>query len=401
MALALGLVGCGNMGRRHIRALGRLKAVGRLPAELVAVVDEVQEMAAGAADLAEQQLGRRPPVYRSLPHAPSLDAVIVTVPPQQHSAVVIAALHHGAHVLVEKPLAVTVSDGQRMVHAAADCGRVLAVAENYRRDPMNRLAKALADAGTIGRPFLMVQHSASPSGERVIISPWRHQKRRGGILLDMGVHYADLLEYFLGPVGFVSGASAVVDRERVGDDGHRYQADAEDLVLGTAHFVSGALGSLVMNLAGRGEGMFLRAIYGTAGSLTIGPDRTGQPLKVTVREQNTDRPLPPEAIWRWVPDFALEPVTAALFGAQRLLGYDLEWATTDANLVAIEQDDFFRAVMEHRPPEVDARQGLRSVAVINGMVESDRVGRRIDIEDVLNGRIAVYENELKGGADER
>lgn len=85
------------------------------------------------------------------------------------------------------------------MRAADEAGLKLAVAENYRRDPINRLAHALVDAGALGRVFLAVQSSSS-GGEKVIITPWRHRREKGGIGLDMGVHYADVLEYLLGPI---------------------------------------------------------------------------------------------------------------------------------------------------------------------------------------------------------
>ena len=63
---------------------------------------------------------------------------------------------------------------------------------------MNRLGKALVDAGVIGDPDLMLQHSLG-GGDRMLISVWRHRKDASGVLLDVGVHFADILEYYLGP----------------------------------------------------------------------------------------------------------------------------------------------------------------------------------------------------------
>ena len=84
-----------------------------------------------------------------------------------------------------------------MITKAQETGCVLSVAENYRRDPVNRLAKALINAGVIGRPRLM-QQIAIGGGDGMLISVWRHQKNASGVLLDVGVHFADIMEYFLG-----------------------------------------------------------------------------------------------------------------------------------------------------------------------------------------------------------
>src|SRR5690606_38043474 len=75
-------------------------------------------------------------------------------------------------------------------------------AENYRRDPINRLAKALLDQGVIGTPRYMIHQTAGGS-DLMTISVWRHQKDQSGILLDVGVHFADIMEYFLGEAATV------------------------------------------------------------------------------------------------------------------------------------------------------------------------------------------------------
>ena len=76
-----------------------------------------------------------------------------------------------------------------------------------------------------------------------------------------------------------------------------------------------------------------------------------------------------------VPDFSLDDTTAALFGGDRLASYDLPWADIDANLLAIEFDDFAEAILTDRQPEVNGAMGLRSLAISYGFLESDRLGR--------------------------
>src|SRR5690606_28193873 len=113
-------------------------------------------------------------------------ALDVTAAPLLHPRLAIEAFAAGLHVLVEKPIALTVRGGREMVVAAVRAARVLAVAENYRRDPVNRLAKSLIDSGAIGSPYLAIQAS-SGWGERVVITAWRHLRSAGGIAVDMGV----------------------------------------------------------------------------------------------------------------------------------------------------------------------------------------------------------------------
>lgn len=403
MALALGLCGCGVMGRRHLLGLRELQQIGRLQFDLVGLVDPVVESAERLAGLAEELLGHRPSTFTSLAglqRAVPLDAIDVTTAPDLHADIAIAALETGIHVIVEKPIALTIEQGARMLRAAAAAERHLAVAENYRRDPINRLARALLDAGAIGRPYLIVQ-SSSGSGEHVIITPWRHRKQSGGIVVDMGIHYADLLEYFLGPVDTVVGMSAVVDDRRRDTEGRWHLADAEDLTAGVMRFASGAIGNLLLNLAGRGHNHASRVIHGTAGSLSIPNDRSGHPLRLSMRHDGTDTMVSESEQLGLVPDFALESTTAALFGGERLSSYDLPWAEIDASLLAIELDDFAEAILTGRAPEVDGSIGQRSLAIVYGFLESERLGRIISVDKVLRGDAAAYQQTLASVGEEQ
>jgi predicted dehydrogenase len=302
------------------------------------------------------------------------------------------ALAAGAHIMAEKPITLTVAEGARLVEAAKNAQLRLAVAENYRRDPINRLARALIDAGAVGRPFLAVQASSS-SGEKIIITPWRHRKNRGGITVDMGVHYTDILEYFLGEMTTVFGMNAVVDAERVDADGNLHAADAEDLSVGVAGFANGALANWMLSMAGRGENYFKRTIYGTGGSLDIPPDRTGKPLTLIRRVDGADHPA--DDLLALVPDFHLDDVTAALFGGDRLTHYDMTWADIDASLLGIEQADFVDAIETGREPEVTGEMGLRSLALAFGFLESGLIGRPVTADEMLSGAARAYEASME------
>lgn len=399
MTLALALVGCGGMGRRHIQGMEKLYLAGKMQFELAAVCDMLPENARLAADSAEEKLGRRPAEYHDFEimlHSIEFDAVIVTTTPETHLHIGLAALAAGLHVMVEKPITLTVSEGRRLVEAARGASVKLAVAENYRRDPINRLGKALVDSGAVGSPYLMVQAS-SGGGEYVIITPWRHLRQSGGIVVDMGVHYGDILEYYLGPLQQVYGLDAIVDQTRIHrDSGSAHTANAEDLSVGVARFAGGALAHWMLNMAGRGESFFHRAIYGTGGSLVIPSDRSGKPLRLTQRQNGTDISLPDSALLELVPDFELDDVTAALFGGDRISRYDLEWRDIDSNLLGIEQADFVAAVAEDRPPEVTGEQGLRSLAVVFGFLEAGRLGRTVTLDEILSGETTMYEAEIAG-----
>ena len=397
MTLQIALIGCGGMGRRHIVGFQKLREIGRQDIELVAVCDPFRANAEMARDVAQGLLGTAPAIFGSFEEAyraiPTLGAIIVTTPPDLHATVGVAALEAGLHVMVEKPIALTVRQSLQLIRAAERTGRRLAVAENYRRDPINRLAKALIDAGVLGQVFLAVQ-SSSGSGERVIITPWRHQRQSGGIVVDMGIHYTDILEYLLGPVDQVMGMSGQVDERRRDAAGVWHPVDAEDLSVGVARFRSGALANWLLNLAGRGERHFARMLYGTAGTLSIPRDRTGLPLGLTLRREGEDVSLAPDEQLALVPDFALDPTTAALFGGARLAGYDLAFPDVDANLLAVELADFADAILADREPEVTGIGGLRALAVVYAFLESERTGGMVQIDAFMRGDASLYLDEL-------
>jgi predicted dehydrogenase len=398
MTLMLAIAGCGVMGTRHVLGLKKLKDIGRLRFDLVAICDPFEANAVKMANLAEELLGSRPAIYTDPSQLPaSVEALDIATSPDLHARIGIEALRAGCHVQVEKPITLTRGGGRYLGPAAPD--RKLSVAENYRRDPVNRLAKALLDSGAIGKPFLAVQ-SSSGAGENVIITPWRHLKRACGIAIDMGVHYADILEYLLGPIATVAGLGAVIDAERKGVDSTMFPADAEDVTIGVGRFESGALATWLLNVAGRGEGHFSRMVYGTGGSLSIPGDRTGSPLKLVVRKDGQDIVVADDQLLALVPDFKLDETTAALFGGERITSYQLPWADTDANLLAIEFDDFAEAILSDRQPEVDGAFGLRSLALSYGFLESDRLGRFITTTELLTSDDLPYQREIEASLAE-
>ena len=163
------------------------------------------------ADEAKAKLGGSRPVVAAtldeLASATEVAAIDLTTTPRFHHTIAVDAFDRGWHVMSEKPLGLTSRACQIMMQAAARNECVLSTAENYRRDPINRLGKALVEAGAIGTPRLMVHHSIG-GGDGMLISVWRHQKDQSGVLLDVGVHFADI------DVGFIYGGENQRDRRR-------------------------------------------------------------------------------------------------------------------------------------------------------------------------------------------
>lgn len=211
--------------------------------------------------MAKALLGRRPAVCSTIddllsgPTGPLLDAVDLVTDVGSHHSLRVTALEVGKHLLCEKPLGLTVRACRLLVDAAAAAGTVLTTAENYRRDPINRLVAPLVHNGVIGRPFMAIQESVG-GGRAVTMTPWRHQKDCGGIVIDMGMHYADLWRYVLGPVARISGSVRLFESLRYpappgspmsvfyGDTSGQdlVRATAEDTAVGDVTFADGTVG---------------------------------------------------------------------------------------------------------------------------------------------------------------
>ena len=150
----LAIVGCGGMGHRHLRGLAELHRADLSRFDLIAACDPVVDNAQSLADEAEAHFGKRPVVVTSLSELADvgIDAVDITTTPPYHHLLAVEAIQNGWHVMVEKPAGLTVRACNQIRLAAEGSGCVISVAENYRRDPITRLAKALLEAGAIGQP---------------------------------------------------------------------------------------------------------------------------------------------------------------------------------------------------------------------------------------------------------
>jgi predicted dehydrogenase len=405
----IGLVGCGFMGTRHLYGFNELYQRDLKVMDLTAVCDIREENAEHIADLAKVHLGKRPTVYkdftRMLMEETELDAVDIVVDPPFHHVLADLAFQAGKHVIVEKPMALTVKFGQRMVDSSKRWGKILAVAENYRRDPLNRLVKVALRENVIGKPYMVLQHLIEGGG-RIAVSPWRHMKERGGILIDMGVHYADLLQYFLGEIDSVFGDLCMFEKVRRGLDKTGWPAEAkakeeaknveevkptaEDTALAILRFESGVLGQWMMSLAGHGERLWQRVVYGSEGRMDAPLDRSGKPIAITLDD---GRHISGEDILETFTVFPDEDATVKLF-PEGLTHYELPFQEVDRRLIAIELYDFADAVIHGRKPEVDGLKGLKAVALTYAICESACLNEPVKVKDVENGKISYYQREI-------
>ena len=403
------LAGCGGMGRRHLRGyrvLGETEP-GRM--ELAAVVDTELERAEFVAAEAEQLLGRRPAAFGSLEQAaaavPELDVVDIVAAPSAHHRLTQTAAAAGMHVLCEKPMAPTVAACRAMQRAAEQGGIVLSVAENYRRDPISRLAHALVSAGAVGELRSLIDLSGS-GGNRGVAGAWRYLRSEGGPILEAGVHNADLQQYLAGPATRVSGQVRLNERERfyrgtplkAFHDHYAHAnpatapADAPDLLLATVEHAGGALGQWLYDDSLHGPRLRRFTLFGSEGQIDLPGVRSGRPLQV-YRDGHAGA-LPDAEVLALAPGFALDERTARLFGGERLARYANASGLgggADLKLLAVEMAELLDAADGGPAVEVGAEAGLSAVALILACHESSAAGRPVTLAEVVDGSLRTYQ----------
>ena len=368
------------MARRHVRSLAELaqKAPGLFTVDAVCDVDAARAQELSARVAAFQAAAPR--VYAEAPRLLAEqrpDAVDVVLPHFLHHTVVAECLAAGAHVLVEKPVALTIRAGRRMLDAAARSGKILAVAEQARRGPAARALRwAIDTARLIGEPRLLFAQHVGFSLEVIAGTPWRHDRLQagGGWVLDGEVHYVDLLRYVFGDVAEVYARLHQFEPVRYLDPDRRtgpVPSTVEDTALALLTFERGVLGTFTWTHAAPGHDFRHRRYYGSEGSLD------GEGL---TRRDGTTRTR----------DEVRQDFLDSLASAERERLFPL--GITDD--VSLELYDFLTAVRDARPPEIDGLEALRDVAVCLAIYESSLAARPVRVEDVLQGRVDAYQRPI-------
>lgn len=190
---------------------------------------------------------------------PEVDAVYIATPPGAHEELALAVARAGKPAYVEKPMARTHAECQRMVEAFAARGLPLFVAYYRRALPRFVKIKEVLDAGRIGR-IASVSYRFFRPQQRAILLPWRlnPELSGGGYFLDLASHTLDLLDHLLGPLADVTGDALRASSE----PGH-----AEDVVTMRFRTAGGALGVAVWNFTGHAREDWLE-ILGTDGRIS-------------------------------------------------------------------------------------------------------------------------------------
>jgi UDP-N-acetyl-2-amino-2-deoxyglucuronate dehydrogenase len=335
--LRFAIAGTGTAARYHAQAIAETEG-----AQLVAVSRRDSSRRADA----EREFGVPCETsFDDLLRRPDVDAVCICSPSGPHGPQATAAAHAGKHVLVEKPMALTLAEADEATSAARSAGIVLGVALQRRTEPAYRALHAAIADGALGRVVLAtvtVPYLRTPAYYSA--TPWRATWAidGGGVLINQAIHLADLLLWMCGEVREVRATAATVVRA----------IEAEDTLTASLQFGSGALGSIVAT-TGAAPGFPHRLeVYGDRGGVQIEAD-------AVVRWDADPARRPPDAPPPAGAGSGASPTGLAPDGHRRLLG------------------DFVDAVRTGREPLVSGVEGRRSLALVLAVYEAARTGRPV------------------------
>ena len=276
--------------------------------------------------------------YEEILNDRKITAIINTTPNSVHLETTVAAAAAGKHVFLDKPIANTVADARFLTQACRQAKVVLALGYQRRRESHFRLVRQKIEAGEFGK---LVNAEANISRDRlgqIDLSSWRYtaEGMPGGVMLQIGIHYTDVLEYLLGPVTAVSGTFARLVLP--GDN-----PDVASLLL---EHENGARSTLNASYASAGE-YYLMNIYGKEATAYYDLHNG---LRLQKRNSKTVEAIP----------------------------------ARKNDTIREELEEFAAAVRGEAAPEMDGERSTASLAVILAGIRSAREGRRVEVKEILS-----------------
>jgi UDP-N-acetyl-2-amino-2-deoxyglucuronate dehydrogenase len=339
--LKFALVGCGRISKRHAELLGHKQIPN---ARLAAVCDVKVERAAA--------LGKQFGVphfadMHEMMRAGGIDVVCVLTESGLHAEHVIALAPHGAHVVVEKPMALTLDDADRMIAACDQAGvKLFVVKQNRFNVPVVKLREAL-DAGRFGKLVLgTVRVRWCRPQSYYDQDAWRGTwSMDGGVLTNQASHHIDMLEWMFGEVETVSAFSTTA----------LVEIEAEDTAVVAVRFRNGALGVIEATTAVRPkdlEGSI--SVLGEKGSVEIAGFAVNE-----MRTWNFTEALPGDG--EVMKKYSVNPPNVYGFGHQAYYEHVVDCIRND------------------RKHLVDGLQGRKSLELISAIYESIETGKPVSL----------------------
>jgi len=340
------VVGAGVIGETHARLIRSLPG----EAELVAVVDVDADRAAA---LSGKYGGEPMPELAKACARPDIDAVGICLPSGLHADAAITALEAGKHVIVEKPIDVTLAAADRLIDVEERTGLTVAVISQRRFQHAPAFVHQAVAEGRLGRIAAGIAESAFwRSQEYYDSGGWRGtvELDGGGALMNQGIHVVDLLLWMLGEPVEVQAYSDLLAHERI---------DVEDTVAATVRFRSGAIGSIVATTAAYPGRPVRLSVYGDRGSAVIEQDDL-------IAFDTADGEPADQAR-------GARPVVDGEPAAEVSVSRSVADAHRDQYL------DFIGAVRDGRAPSIGTLDARRALEVVLGIYESAQTGGPVQL----------------------
>jgi len=338
MTVRFGLIGCGRVAPRHAQSLIQLSDT-----QLVAVADIREDRARRfSAEYGAQAYTD----YDNMLARPDIDAVTVCVPSGLHAQVAIDVLHAGKHVLVEKPIALSLADADRMIATAREAGLTLGVVLQNRYNSPVQQVRTLIDQGRLGKLYLGSVCVRWYRPQSYYEDGWHGTlSMDGGALMNQSIHHLDALQWFMGPVASVYAYTATL----------AHTMESEDVGVAVVRFRSGALATVegsTLTWPQTLEGSV--ALFGERGSVKIGGTALS---RITLWK--VDGELEREA----------EILTSQRVDPPTVYGYSHREVI----------HDFARALLDGREPSTPGPEARKSLALVLAIYESARMGREVQL----------------------
>lgn len=335
--IRIALIGCGRIAANHFAAMEQ-------HAENIEIVD-VCDVDGSALDKAVQRTGAKGHLsLTDLLQSTSADLVVLTTPSGLHPEQAIEIALSGRHVMTEKPMATRWHDGLRMVKACDDARVRLFVVKQNRRNATLQLLKRAVEQKRFGRIYMVnINVFWTRPQEYYDSAKWRGTwEFDGGAFMNQASHYVDLVDWLVGPVASVTAMTATLARD----------IQVEDTGVLNIRWRSGALGSMSVTM--------LTYPRNLEGSITI------------LGEKGTVR----------IGGVAVNDIQVWDFADQRDYDADIKTANYETTSVyGFGHPLYYRNVVDvlrgDAEPEVDGREGLKSLEVLIAAYLSARDGREI------------------------
>jgi UDP-N-acetyl-2-amino-2-deoxyglucuronate dehydrogenase len=362
--LKTGLIGCGKVADLHACALDSLPE-SQFTAVCASTAEKGEKFAArygvrGYGDVEEML------------EESGVEAVCICTPHPKHADPVVAAAQRGIHVLVEKPLASSLADCDRMIAAARQTNVTLgSISQRRFYEPCRRIRAAI-DAGKIGTPILGSVAMYGWRDEKYYAAdPWRGSWRGegGGVLVNQAPHQLDLLLWYMGPVAELCGYWANFN--------HPY-IEVEDTAIAIIRFQTGALGHIVVSNS-QNPALYGRVqVHGSNGA-SVGVQTDGGAMFIAGVSKIAEPPC--NDIWT-IPG-----------ESDHRVGWQKEDAEFFAGINPMEHyhrlqiQDFLSAILANRPLLVTAEDGRRTVELFTAIYLSQQ--QRAPVRFPLSGDIVI------------